>query len=156
MSFFVWLTSQHSPGPPMWLEVLHFLWLSNIPHPHTHPHLLYPFICWWTLWLLLYLGNCIWCCYEHWGACIFPNWSSHYLWLNRDFPGGSDGKESACNVGDPGSIPGSGRSPGEGNNNPLQHACLEKYHGWRSLAGYNPWGCKESDTTQQLHYYYGI
>jgi len=36
-----------------------------------------------------------------------------------DFPGGSDGKESACNVGDPGSIPGSGRSSGERNNNPL-------------------------------------
>ena len=42
-----------------------------------------------------------------------------------DFPGGSDGKESACNVGDPGSIPGSGRSPGEGNDNPLQFPCLE-------------------------------
>ena len=41
------------------------------------------------------------------------------------FPGGSDGKVSGCNVGDPGSIPGSGRSPGEGNGNPLQHSCLE-------------------------------
>ena len=41
------------------------------------------------------------------------------------FPGGSDGKASACNVGDQGSIPGSGRSPGEGNSNPLQHSCLE-------------------------------
>ena len=41
------------------------------------------------------------------------------------FPGGSDGKASACNVGDPGSIPGSGRSPGEGNGNPLQDSCLE-------------------------------
>ena len=40
-------------------------------------------------------------------------------------PGGSDGKESACNVGDMGSIPGSGRSPGEGNGNPLQYSCLE-------------------------------
>ena len=40
-------------------------------------------------------------------------------------PGGSDGKASACNAGDPGSIPGSGRSPGEGNGNPLQHSCLE-------------------------------
>ena len=39
--------------------------------------------------------------------------------------GGSDGKASACNEGDPGSIPGSGRSPGEGNGNPLQHSCLE-------------------------------
>ena len=41
------------------------------------------------------------------------------------FPGGSDGKASACNVGDPGSIPGSGRSPEKGNGNPLQHSCLE-------------------------------
>ena len=39
--------------------------------------------------------------------------------------GGSDGKESACNVGDPGSTPGLGRSPGEGNGNPLQYSCLE-------------------------------
>ena len=42
-----------------------------------------------------------------------------------DFPGGSDGKESACNVGDLGLIPGSGRSPGGGNGNPLQYSCLE-------------------------------
>ena len=41
------------------------------------------------------------------------------------FSGGSDGKESACNVGDPGLIPGSGRSSGEGNGNPLQYSCLE-------------------------------
>ena len=43
----------------------------------------------------------------------------------RDFPGGSDGKVSAYNAGDPGSIPGSGRSPGEGNGNPLQYSFLE-------------------------------
>ena len=42
-----------------------------------------------------------------------------------DFPGGSDGKESACNAGDPSWIPGSGRSPGEGNGNPLYYSCLE-------------------------------
>ena len=41
------------------------------------------------------------------------------------FHGGSDGKESACNAGDPGSIPGSGKSPGEGNGNPLQYSWLE-------------------------------
>ena len=41
------------------------------------------------------------------------------------FPGGSEGKASACNVGDLGSIPGSGRHPGEGNGNPLQYSCLE-------------------------------
>ena len=45
--------------------------------------------------------------------------------LKRGFPGDSNGKESACNAGDPGSIPGSGRSPGEGNGNPLQYFCLE-------------------------------
>ena len=43
------------------------------------------------------------------------------LWL----PGSSDGKESSCNVGDPGLVPGSGRSPGEDNGNPLQYYCLE-------------------------------
>ena len=42
----------------------------------------------------------------------------------KGFPGGLDGKESACNAGDPGSIPGSGRSPREGNDNPLQYSCL--------------------------------
>ena len=41
------------------------------------------------------------------------------------FPGGSDGKESACNARDPGSVPGLGRSSGEGNGYPLQYSCLE-------------------------------
>ena len=45
--------------------------------------------------------------------------------LHGDFPGGSDGKASAYNAGDLGTIPGSGRSPGEGNGNPLQYSCLE-------------------------------
>ena len=44
---------------------------------------------------------------------------------HQGFPGGSDGKASACNAGDPGSIPGSGTFPGEGNGNPLQHSSLE-------------------------------
>ena len=55
------------------------------------------------------------------------------------FPGGSDGKASVCNVGDPGSIPGSGTSPGEGNGNPLQYSCLENsmYGGawWATVHG---------------------
>ena len=51
------------------------------------------------------------------------------------FLGGSDGKVSAYNVGDQGSIPGSGRSPGEGNGNPLQYSCLENpMHGGAWLA----------------------
>ena len=66
------------------------------------------------------------------------------------FPFGSAGKESACNVGDLGSFPGLGRFPGWGHGNPLQYSCLENPHGQKSLAGYNPWGCKESDTTEWL------
>ena len=48
-----------------------------------------------------------------------------HIGSSRGFPGGSGGKMSDCNVGDLGSIPGLGRSPGEGNGNPLQHSCLE-------------------------------
>ena len=52
------------------------------------------------------------------------------------FPADSDGKESACNAGDLGSIPGLGRSPGGENGNPIQYSCLENPHGQRSLAVY--------------------
>ena len=54
-------------------------------------------------------------------------------------------KASAYNVGNPSSIPGSGRSHGEGNGNSLQYSCLEKSHGQRSLVGYSPWGRKVLD-----------
>ena len=47
------------------------------------------------------------------------------MWDNVGFPSSSVSKESACSAGDLGSIPGSGRSPGEGNGNPLQYSCLE-------------------------------
>ena len=70
-----------------------------------------------------------------------------YFW---GFPGGSEGKASACNAGDPVSIPGSGRSPGGGNGNLLQYFCLENPHGQKSLAGYGPWDLKESDMTERL------
>ena len=66
------------------------------------------------------------------------------------FPGGSDGKEYACNVGDLGLIPGLGRSHGEGHGNPLQYSCLENPHGLRSLVGYSSWGHKELDMTERL------
>ena len=52
--------------------------------------------------------------------------SAFYFVLEWGFPGGSDGKESACNAVDPGSIPGLGRTPGEGIGNPLQYSCLQK------------------------------
>ena len=45
----------------------------------------------------------------------------------KTFPGGSDGRESACNAGDLGSVPGLGRSPGEGNGNPLKDSCVETF-----------------------------
>ena len=61
------------------------------------------------------------------------------------FPCGSVGKESACNAGDLGSIPGLGRSPGEGKGYPLQYSGLEN-----SMDCIVPWGHKESDTTEQL------
>ena len=59
------------------------------------------------------------------------------------FPGSSAGKESTCNAGDPGLIPGSGRSPGGGRGKTLQYSCLENPHGQRSLAGYSSWDRKE-------------
>ena len=64
-----------------------------------------------------------------------------------DFPGGSDGKESACNAGDPSLILGLGRSPGEGNGYPFQYSCLGNPMD-RSLVGYSQWDYKESDMTE--------
>ena len=77
-------------------------------------------------------------------SCLFCNLLL-YLFFNSPlyppgFPGTSVGKESACNAGDPGSIPGSGRSSGEENGNPFQYACLGNPMG--SLAGYSPCGRK--------------
>ena len=78
-------------------------------------------------------------CWRH----HFDSWVGKIPW-RRDrlptpvflvFPGGSDGKESACNAGHLGSIPGSGRSPGRASVNTLQYSCLENPHGQRSLAG---------------------
>ena len=65
------------------------------------------------------------------------------------FPGGSDGKESTCNAGDLGLIPGVERSPGGGHGNPLEYSCLENPYGQRGL-GCSPWGRKESDMTERV------
>ena len=66
----------------------------------------------------------------------------HYVYF-CDFPGGSDGKASAYNVGDPGLIPRSGRSPGEGNGNPVQYSRLENPMDRGTSQAENPWGRKE-------------
>ena len=63
------------------------------------------------------------------------------------YPDGSMSKESACNAGHVGSVPGLGRSPGGGSGNPLQNSCLENF---MAEEPGGPWGHKESDMTQQL------
>ena len=115
---------------------------------------------------LLYGSARIFFCLFFLFVCLFKS-----LPLIR-FPDSSVGKESFCNAGDSGWIPGSERSPGEGigyplqyhwaswvwslgwedspgggHGNPFQYSCLENPHGQRSLVGYCPWGCKELDTT---------
>ena len=63
---------------------------------------------------------------QAWG--LGRSWSEkEEIWGREGFPGGAGGKESACNAGDPGLIPGLGRSPGGGHGNPLQYSCLENY-----------------------------
>ena len=63
---------------------------------------------------------------ERWGEGVVREFGVDRYTLA--FPCGSAGKESACSVGDPGLIPGLGRSPGEGNDDPLQYPCLENSH----------------------------
>ena len=73
--------------------------------------------------------------------------------INRwGFCRSSVSKESVCDAGDLGSIPGSGRYPGEENGNPLRYSRLGKSHGQRSLAGYSTCGRKELDTTSRLNH----
>ena len=69
--------------------------------------------------------------------------------MYQRFPGCSDSRESACNVGDPGLIHGSGRSLGEGNGNPLQNSCLENHMdrgAWQAIVH----EVTETDTIEQL------
>ena len=68
-----------------------------------------------------------------------------------NIPGGLEDKASACNAGDPGLILGLGRSPGEGNGNPLLPG---ESHGPRTLVGYSPRGRKDSDMTERLHFHH--
>ena len=75
-------------------------------------------------------------------------------WFKRmwymDFPGGSAGKEFTCNAGDLGSIPGLGRSRGEGNGFPLQ------YSGVENSMDHSPWSHKESNMTEILHFHFSL
>ena len=110
----------------------------------------------------LFLGCQCWSCFEDkisfpGGKATLTGWICtgrrgaiflELLKICMGFPGGSDGKESACSVGDLDSVPGLGRSPEGGHGNPLQYSCLENPHGQRSLVGYGPQGHKESDATE--------
>ena len=102
--------------------------------------------------LLTCIGRRFFATIATWEAPKNSCWTQSSIWYCLKapwgFPGGSDGKESAHNVGDLGSIPGLGRSLKGGRGNPLQHSCLENPHGQRSLTGYSPWGHKESDMTE--------
>ena len=69
------------------------------------------------------------------GTSLAAQWLRICLAMQEGFPSGSDGKESACNVGDLGSIPGSGRSPREGNGIPFQYSCLEDSMDRRACCG---------------------
>ena len=77
---------------------------------------------------------------------LFPNKIT--FWGTEGAPGGSESKETACSAGDPGSIPGSGRSPG-GGWRPTPGFLPGESHGQKSLARYSPWGLKESDRTER-------
>ena len=79
----------------------------------------------------------LWLFFSHWAV----KWG---------FPGGSDVKESTCNAGDLGSIPGLGRSPWRREWLLIPVFLPGEFHGQRSLVGYSPWGCKESDMTEWL------
>ena len=95
-----------------------------------HYHLSNPYICiiilYWcfSFWLT---SLCIICIYF---LKILTIICFHYLIESVGFPGGSNGKAPACSAGDLGSTPGLGRSPGEGNDNPLQYSCLENSMDW--------------------------
>ena len=75
-------------------------------------------------------------------------------WTLLGVPSGSEVKASAWNAGNLGSIPGSGRSPGEGKWQPIPVLLPGESHGGRSLVGYSPWGSKESDRTERLHFHF--
>ena len=149
----LWGWRQHPWVPGVHTEHAHCLSLAFLGPSHSW-HLftptsslqicqfstsIYSSYCWWQRPLL--------CCLltapsPAWGQILFC------LKLHNSWLGGSNGKKSVCNAGDPGFIPGSGRSLREGNSNPLQYSWLE--NPMRSLAGYSPWGRKELDMTERL------
>ena len=85
-------------------------------------------------------------------ACAIYLITKFYTSYTFTFPSGSDSKPSAYTVGDLGSIPGLGRSSWRRKCKPIPVFLPGESHGWRNLVGYSPQGCKESDTTDWLHF----
>ena len=84
------------------------------------------------------------------GSIVIPLHPSLEALHFNNSPGGSAGKESAFNAGDLGSIPGLGRSPGEGKGYPLQCSCLQNSMDRGAWWATSPWACKELDAAEQL------
>ena len=78
------------------------------------------------------------------------------VWAFKGIPWFLSGKESACNAGDQGPIPGLGKIPWRRKWHPTPVFLPGKSYGWRSLAGYSPWGHKESDMTERLRLPLGL
>ena len=106
------------------------------------------FVCIYLVLAVLGLHHCVWafssCGYRRLLFIAECGLLTVVAALVAGFPGGSDGKESACNPGDLGLIPGLGRSL-DGYGNPLQPGVSQEQ---RSLLDYTPWGCKELDATK--------
>ena len=85
-----------------------------------------------------------------WGSKIIADGDCSHEIKRCNFPGGSEVKASASNVGDQGSIPGSGRSPGKGNGTPLQYSCLENPMDGGTWLGYSPWVHFHSSVHREL------
>ena len=96
--------------------------------------------------------NCKSCdkCFQSLHPWRWNTWIKVPHFSNKWFPGGSDGKECACNAGDPGAIPGMGRSIWGRKWQPTPVFLPGEFHGQRKLVGYSPLGRKESDTTEWL------
>ena len=89
---------------------------------------------------------------QFWTLILISLLICQVLSLILGFFSGSEGKAPVLSAGDPGLIPGLGRSPGEGNSNPLQYSCLENSMDWGAWWATVHGGYKESDTTERLHF----
>ena len=148
--------------------------LQSVVLQRSGTRLLYPLICQWTLRMLPYLGYCKQCYCEHTGACIFSNysflhiyaqeWNCWIIWqlyfqFFKEPPYcfslvAQSVKSLQC--GRAGFDAWVGKIPWRRKWQPTPVFLPGKSRGWRSLAGYSPWGHKESEITEQLHFHYSV